>query len=1814
MARHTDIVPDDGSGSVTRIDASAYEAAAPEAASRIVIPDTEFLFSARFKKAGGDLILTGEDGAKLVVAGYFNQAKRPDLAAPGGAFLSGDLVERLAIPESPGQYAQVGAPAGAAVIGRVERLGGSATVQHANGVVEQLNIGDSIRQGDVVETGDSSMLGISFADGTAFNMGAGARMLISELVFDSSSTSNSAVFSIVKGAISFVAGQAAKTGEMRVETPIATVGIRGTSVNTKINTDVNGQIVSATYSLMQDPDGRIGAFNIINRVTGAIIASVTTTDNIFTLTPTAAGVDALSNPKTAQDIAEELANAQTLFPMFLSNPANFTPQPPQSPNPQPQTPGSPGSSTPPNDLLPPPPLQTPPIQQPDNHGGLEPGNGSSGGNGGGGTDTAGGGPPPPATDTTPPPVPVVIPGTNGQPTVAPDAAASHTFGEQPGISGSNTPGALGGTLTFADADLNDTHVATAQLVSGGVLWSGGADIPFASLLAISIAMTATVVADSTHAGSGSLIWNLNLPDHYLDFLGAGETLELTFAVGVQDNSGASATQQVKIIITGTNDVPVLTVAQPSVSLDEGSAIDIVGTHVSDPDVNDTLTVVLQVENGAISLAGNGDGLVSVEYLSDGSIRIVGSAAAVDAAIAAGVHYTPVDGFAGSDQLSIQVSDGHGGIQNQTVEIDVVPGSDRPQTNAATASIDEDADSSVTIHLTGSDSDGSVAAFRIIDIGGLHGTLYDASGNVLNAESLVTPSSGGTFSVYFVPDPDFSGDATFTFAAQDNDGQEDVSPATATITVNPVNDEPVLAAEIADQSTLEDALWSFQIPPGTFADVDSALSYTATLANGDPLPLWLTFDTQTQTFSGTPPEDFNGSLELSVTAEDGEYSVSDTFTVEIAPVNDAPTVAHLIPDQAAAEDTPWTFQVPADTFNDVDSATLTYAATLDNGDPLPSWLTFDAQTQTFSGTPPLGFNGQLDLRVTANDGEYSAHDTFSLGVSSGNPPPVLTYEPNPPPTLSEDNVTDSGVVFTVNDPGVTVQYDMTGWTPVIATIPEISEFEGHYYLYVALPTTWTGAREYVQNSFAELGGYLANITSAAENAFVHGLVGGTFAWIGATDSASEGTWVWADGPEAGQTLGYNSWWGAEPNNGGVSPSDPNPGEDYAFIDNNAAWTDVVDASPTPQGFVVEFSDFTWWQKVGNYGTAYFWSDAGVLTYALDNSSSAVQDLGSNDHVTDSFDIVAVDQTGQPESVTVDFEIDGADETNIAPETYDQEAYGDEDTTIYVSLYASDPDGSVAGFRITDTTGLNGTLYRDWSLTEVLHDGDVVNTSSGGSASVYFVPAEDFSGDTQFGVAAIDDDQAQDASPGVTTIHVSPVNEIPVLDLDTTAPGDGHATSVISASGDEVFISTSPSVVDPDNANLQSVTITLTNGEQGDQLISGDNPNLPGLNWEYLGEAGNSSDPLRIVFWGDAPLSVYQLAIEQISFSTDSPIGGDRHIEIVASDGNSDSAPVTSTVTVIGAMNLQVLTPTGYDLSTFYDGISDAGVAADHDEYGFLAIGETQPFAFRVHGYDFTYSGPSDDLNIDSGVITSIEILTDTLDVLAEASPFHIAVSDLGAALAQYNDSNGDDSTLLDALFRSMPIVANGDAGPDGLAGGRLADTLYGGDGDDVLQGGDSNDMLDGGAGFDRADYSDAEGSVTVNLNTGQGFGSGVGSDTLAGIEGVRGSDFNDTLIGNDGANVLQGGSGADTLTGGGGNDTFVFSLGDGHDTVTDFTVGQDKFDLTVGLDEAGLQALLTASPNSDTLTFADGSAITFSGLTLSMLNAQNDFVLHYAAMQ
>jgi len=115
----------------------------------------------------------------------------------------------------------------------------------------------------------------------------------------------------------------------------------------------------------------------------------------------------------------------------------------------------------------------------------------------------------------------------------------------------------------------------------------------------------------------------------------------------------------------------------------------------------------------------------------------------------------------------------------------------------------------------------------------------------------------------------------------------------------------------------------------------------------------------------------------------QESVSSTATDAVASRNHAPVVAHPIADQNGVEDSSFSFVVPSNTFTDVDSAdTISYSVTLADGSAIPSWLSFDTSTHTFSGTPDSSSSGAVAVKVTATDSSgVSVSDDFVISITN-----------------------------------------------------------------------------------------------------------------------------------------------------------------------------------------------------------------------------------------------------------------------------------------------------------------------------------------------------------------------------------------------------------------------------------------------------------------------------------------------------------------------------------------------------------------------------------------------------------------------------------------------------------------------------------------------------------------------------------------------------------------------------------------------------------------------------------------------------------------
>ncbi|KPG94797.1 hypothetical protein AEQ67_21840 [Pseudomonas sp. RIT-PI-q] len=618
----------------------------------------------------------------------------------------------------------------------------------------------------------------------------------------------------------------------------------------------------------------------------------------------------------------------------------------------------------------------------------------------------------------------------------------------------------GSLQVSTSAQLNLAAVNDAPVVNG-VSGTEGSENGFISAnVSTSVqdpdgdSLTYTFAPQSTLGGSvagfaespGAFFYSANSPA--IDSLGAGAQSVDVISYSVQDGHGGSANGTYEVHLTGVNDAPIVATALLAQNANQDSPFSytVPLDTFADVDVGDTL--------GYSASLANGDPLPS--WLSFDSVSRSFSG-------------TPGNGDVGSLSVKVTATDGSNATASSSFNLNVGNSNDAPVVSAPSAlpSGTEDTAYNITaaqLLANASDPDGDTLS--VADLSANHGTLFD----------------NGDGSWTFTPDANYNGAVTLNY--QVIDGQGGSAAATQGFNLVAVNDAPTVATALLAQNANQDLPFSYTVPLDTFADVDvgDTLGYSASLANGDPLPSWLSFDSVSRSFSGTPGNGDVGSLSVRVTATDGSnatasssftltigntndapvvsapsmlpsgtedtaYSITSaqllanasdpdgdtlsvtnlsanhgtlvdngdgswTFTPDanyngavtlnyqvidghggsapatqgfnLVAVNDAPTLQVALFDQTSGLGQPAAYTLPANAFADVDVGdSLVLSARLANGDPLPTWLTFDAPSRSFSGTPPAGTQpGGIGITVTATDsGGLSASDDFTFNLVS-----------------------------------------------------------------------------------------------------------------------------------------------------------------------------------------------------------------------------------------------------------------------------------------------------------------------------------------------------------------------------------------------------------------------------------------------------------------------------------------------------------------------------------------------------------------------------------------------------------------------------------------------------------------------------------------------------------------------------------------------------------------------------------------------------------------------------------------------------------------
>ncbi|MBE4380488.1 tandem-95 repeat protein [Vibrio parahaemolyticus] len=415
-----------------------------------------------------------------------------------------------------------------------------------------------------------------------------------------------------------------------------------------------------------------------------------------------------------------------------------------------------------------------------------------------------------------------------------------------------------------------------------------------------------------------------------------ETLTFT----ATDPSGESISQTVNFTVA-----PVADIVADSVTVveDTPTIIKVLG--------NDTF----EGDGKVVSLdANNGPANGTVSINPDGSVT-----------------YTPNDNYVGKDTFTYIVTSG-GVSESTTVEVNVTPVNDAPVAKDDIATTQED--TAVTIDVLPNDT--------------------DVDGDKLSIESVSVPKEQGTVEVVdgklvFTPAENFNGDAEITYTVTDGALTDQ---ATVKVTVNAVNDTPVVESNIADQTLAED-FTPYTIDLNTaFSDVDNVDGELTFSVSGNS-------NIQVAIVNGiatiTPTADWNGSETLTFTATDpsGE-SVSQPVNFTVAPVAD------IVADKATVvEDTPTIIKVLGnDTFE---------------GDG--KVVSLDANNGPANGTVSVNPDGSVTY--TPND-NYVGKDTFTYVVTSGGVSESTAVEVNVTP-VNDAPVAKDDIATTQEDTAVTI---------------------------------------------------------------------------------------------------------------------------------------------------------------------------------------------------------------------------------------------------------------------------------------------------------------------------------------------------------------------------------------------------------------------------------------------------------------------------------------------------------------------------------------------------------------------------------------------------------------------------------------------------------------------------------------------------------------------------------------------------------------------------------------------------------------------------
>ncbi|MDD3674330.1 DUF4347 domain-containing protein [Thauera propionica] len=479
-------------------------------------------------------------------------------------------------------------------------------------------------------------------------------------------------------------------------------------------------------------------------------------------------------------------------------------------------------------------------------------------------------------------VTITITGTNDVPAITVGAGDS----DGANITETNSAISASGTLTVVDADLSNTVIATVESVSKGGTFAGANPLSDAALKAMLTVTGGAINADT--GAAGNLAWSFNSGSATaFDFLATGETLVLTYTVKAEDSDAATANdmQTVTITITGTNDVPAITVGagdSDGADIAETDAVISASGTLTVVDADLSNTVAATVESVTIDA---GSTFAGTNPLSNAALKamltVTGGAIDADTGAAGNLAWsfnsgsaTAFDFLATGETLVLtytvkaEESDAATANDTQTVTITITGTNDVPaitvgagdsdganitETNSAISAsgtltvVDADLSNTVIATVESVSKGGTFAGANPLSDAALKAMLT-VTGGAINADTGAAGNLAWSFNSGSATAFDFlaTGETlvlTYTVKAEDSDAATANDTQTVTITITGTNDTPAISNGAATAALIESDTTLSTSGSMTVTDVDlsdtvaitvDSVSTSGTFSGNNPL--------------------------------------------------------------------------------------------------------------------------------------------------------------------------------------------------------------------------------------------------------------------------------------------------------------------------------------------------------------------------------------------------------------------------------------------------------------------------------------------------------------------------------------------------------------------------------------------------------------------------------------------------------------------------------------------------------------------------------------------------------------------------------------------------------------------------------------------------------------------------------------------------------------------------------------------------------------------------------------------------------------------